>query len=344
MAWRCWFEWMWTRVAVARPAMVVITRDRRRSGDRYGLLSAMVVLASILAVPDVRAEWRDGPLLTSVEFAQPQRAMVINGSGEHGKVLAAGFGFESEDMSFMVVKTYDAASGSVLAENVYDLHVAGENDTNAQAKSGRVFAGGIGRDIDGSSKFLLRVYEADSGKFLWEGQLNLTRQSSGSPVVPVATAVRRTPSALRVSSSDAPRLDVNLSLRAVDPRSGTVVWGDDFIPGSRISGKSERMGNSQHTGVDALPGIGLVFDLLVRTYEGGTGRLLWRDTFGPVQEEREGTASESDGDEDLDVHRLPLWKPHRTTRPGVHLIRVEAGYDRAAWCLAERLSAHCFWN
>ena len=43
-------------------------------------------------------------------------------------VVAAGFGFQDEDSSFITVKTYDAHSGEVLSADTYELDIKDEED------------------------------------------------------------------------------------------------------------------------------------------------------------------------------------------------------------------------
>ena len=98
------------------------------------------------------------------------------------KVVAAGVGYENAETSTITVKTYDAESGAILSDETYELNVREDTASAGSQPRERIFAGGVGPGADGLSKFTLRVYDAATGRFLWEGLLNLSasNQESGS--------------------------------------------------------------------------------------------------------------------------------------------------------------------
>jgi len=59
-------------------------------------------------------------------------------------VVAAGFGFQDEEVSFITVKTYDAQSGDVLSAETYELDIKDDGPASSHPRT-RIFAGGVGR-------------------------------------------------------------------------------------------------------------------------------------------------------------------------------------------------------
>ncbi|HEY6261443.1 MAG TPA: hypothetical protein VIW47_07615, partial [Nitrospiraceae bacterium] len=89
------------------------------------------------------------------------------------KVVAAGVGHENAETSTITVKTYDAENGAILSDETYELNVSEDAALAGSQPQERIFAGGVGPGADGLSAFVLRVYDAATGRFLWEGLLNL---------------------------------------------------------------------------------------------------------------------------------------------------------------------------
>src|SRR5205085_751851 len=96
-------------------------------------------------------------------------------------VVAAGIGHENTETSKLRVKTYDAENGEILTDETFDLDVREDAASMDSAPRERIFAGGVGPGGDGLSSFTLRAYDAATGRFLWEGLLNLTdgKQEAG---------------------------------------------------------------------------------------------------------------------------------------------------------------------
>jgi hypothetical protein len=79
-------------------------------------------------------------------------------------VVAAGFGFQDQDVSFITVKTYDAQSGEVLSADTYELDIKDDGPPSSHPRT-RIFAGGVGVGSGSLSEFTLRVYDASNGRF-----------------------------------------------------------------------------------------------------------------------------------------------------------------------------------
>ena len=244
----------------------------------------------------------------SMRFSSPtgsgQVSFTDMSMSDHGEVLAAGFGFQGAASSMITIRTYQAASGVVLSEDSYDLNVLDDGMRSGQGSHGRIFAGGIGLDSSGQSKFLLRVYDAATGKFLWEGQLNLRSQGEESVARPTASLVPLRPSTWLVSAKGPSAIQAHLSLRAVDPRTGGLVWEDKFIPGSHGRGRAEGIVFQQPSVSAVENSIGHVFDLVVLTFDRVSGRLLWRDSFEELDQIDRG---EPERDSEVQPQTLPPW-------------------------------------
>jgi hypothetical protein len=198
---------------------------------------------------------------------------------DHSDVLAAGFGFQAAGFSMITVRTYEAPSGAILSEDSFDVNVKEEGAAEHDGNRGRIFAGGIGTDPKGKSAFMLRVYDAETGRFLWEGQLNLLKVGEGGPTRASATIIPSGTSVQKVSVSSTTPLQILFSVRAVNPFTGGLVWQDQFAPGIR---KRARIEGVLFDGLLVRPvgdPIGHIFDLVVRTYDRTSGTLLWEDSF-----------------------------------------------------------------
>jgi hypothetical protein len=198
---------------------------------------------------------------------------------DHSEVLAAGFGFQAVESSMITIRTYDAPTGAILSEDSFDVNVKEEGAVEHDANKGRIFAGGIGTDPKGKSTFMLRVYDAETGRFLWEGQLNLLKIGEGGTTRASATITPSSHSVVQISDSTHKPLQTLFSVRAVNPVTGGLVWQDQFAPGSRKRARVEGVLFGAPSVTPVSDPIGHIFDLVVRTYDRTTGTLLWEDSF-----------------------------------------------------------------
>lgn len=237
--------------------------------------------------------------------------------GDHSPVLAAGFGVQAAGSSVIMVRTYDGPTGAVLSEDSFDVSVKEEGVAETDGNRGRIFAGGIGVDSQGNSKFLLRVYDAETGRFLWEGQLHLLKVSEGGSAKVKATIIPHASFAAPAADHHLPQAFQSLfSVRAVNPVTGKLVWQDQFAPGNRR--ETGRAGVSyRNRSVKAIgQPIGHIFDLVVRTYDRSSGILLWEDSFEEIGH------SQDDADTEPETngypHAVPFWHPTRANETGIY--------------------------
>lgn len=250
-------------------------------------LLALLILNCFAFGPSIAASYEIpvGHLRTSAlvpdPFDQP--------SYGHPEVLAAGFGFQAAGSSIIMVRTYDASTGVILSDDSFDLSIKEEGGEAATEQSGRIFAGGIGVDQNGKSKFMLSVYDAETGKFLWEGQLNLMSVGDES-VVKVRASVTPICHSAFLAACGAPKAyDTLFSIRAVNPVTGGLVWQDQFAPGGRRQGRADGVSiGTAHLKPTPTP-IAHIFDLLVRIYDHRSGVLLWEDSFEQLDQVEESS-------------------------------------------------------
>lgn len=233
-----------------------------------------------------------------------------------GVIVAAGFGYQVGDVSTITVKIYDPQSGEVLSDDTYELNVKEESATKGSPSQARIFAGGVGPGATDLSNFVLRVYDANTGKFQWEGNLNLTPHDAEDSGRLVSTVAPRRATVTRVREVAAQSPQPSFLLRALDPETGGLVWEDEFSTDGNGRARVERIRHRYRVAEgDSSDGAGLnrSFDFRIRMYEDDGRLLLWEDQF--AQSDAEETAqSESVRERALE---LPTW----SSQPGREMLR-----------------------
>jgi hypothetical protein len=198
---------------------------------------------------------------------------------EHPPIIAAGFGYQAKGTSTILVKTYNPVTGDVLTEDSYDLAVREEGTNPEEKDQARIFAGGVGIDGKGLSAFMLRVYEATTGKFLWEGQLNLMPAGEGIDGKLTAGVLPSPPRARAIVEKKATGAMPQYAVRAFNAETGALVWADEFGTGKAKTSNDRPAGSKKPSDTE---GAQPIFNFTVRTVDGETGKVLWQDTFEPV--------------------------------------------------------------
>ncbi len=241
--------------------------------------------------------------------------LAVPASVQPRKVVAAGVGYENAETSSITVKTYDAENGAILSEETYELNVREDAAAGERQPSERVFAGGAGPGIDGLSSFKLRVYDAATGKFLWEGFLNLSASNQESSTTHRVVA-HLTPQALvtRTRSQSVVAGEPEFAIRAVDPATGQLVWTDQFSGAGRLA-KAERINRaaSGQTGEPVAPSRQIEFR--VQMFNDQERQLLWEDMIEPAVEEVDVTSRQDEAAENI-----PAWQsagPEDTKREAI---------------------------
>lgn len=215
-------------------------------------------------------------------------------------IVAAGFGYQNEFDSTITVKVYDAVSGDVLSEDVYELSIKEDRSTaRTNASKGRIFAGGVGLGATDLSNFMLRVYDATTGEFQWAGQLNLTPNEGSRPGHTISTLAPRRAVVMKVDTAEADARQPLFLLRAFDASTGGVVWEDEFSTDGTGVAKGKMI--AAHPAGEALQEAD-TFDFRVRMFSRDGRTILWEDQVlqWPAEEDSQGV-------DDDQAQLLPAW-------------------------------------
>lgn len=216
-------------------------------------------------------------------------------------IVAAGFGYQIGSISAISVKVYEADSGAIISDDVYELTVK-EGDGARKNDGARIFAGGIGQGATDLSNFVLRVYDANTGIFQWEGRLNLVQSDGKGGGQTISTRTLSRATITRVRAEQQASEQPVFSLRAVDAVTGSLVWEDEF---TTVLGGTPYL----HSIADRPTMLGRIssssshsFELRIRMYDSSGKKILWEDQLSRRE-------SEGDGQELLDdqADLLPVW-------------------------------------
>jgi hypothetical protein len=220
-------------------------------------------------------------------------------------VVVAGVGYENAETSTITVKIYDAENGAILSEETYELNVKEDLASAGSQPRERIFAGGVGPGTDGLSAFPLRAYDAVTGRFLWEGLLNLNvggHETGGTQrVVAHLPAPRAT--VTQVHSRGVVDIQPQFLLRAIDSVTGHLLWVDQFSSWTGRLARPERVsraviGQTEEGG--ATPSQQIEFR--IRMTDNLDRQILWEDTIEPIGDETELASEHADAAE-----ILPAW-------------------------------------
>jgi hypothetical protein len=220
-------------------------------------------------------------------------------------VVAAGVGYENAETSTITVKTYDAENGAILSDETYELNVREDTASAGSQPRERIFAGGVGPGVAGLSAFTLRVYDSATGRFLWEGLLNLSvdDQESSSTHRVVAHLVAPQATATQVRSQGAIDGQPQFFLRAVDSVTGQLVWTDQFSAGAGTVARAERVGRASVGQREGVAALSQQIEFRIRMMDGRDQQIMWEDTIESTVEETDMAAGHDDAAENL-----PVWR------------------------------------
>lgn len=239
------------------------------------------------------------PIILCLSFSTGQAWGEI-GTKEKREIVAAGFGYQIGTVSTIAVKVYDAESGDILSNETYELAVK-ESDGVRSNRGPRIFAGGVGLGATDLSNFVLRVYDANTGVFQWEGRLNLVQPDWKGGGQVVSTALPRRAIVTRQVVEAAMEQPV-FFLRAMDAATGVLVWEDEFTTvRTRIPRALQIAGRSIQR--DSLPlESSHTFNLSIRMYDPSGKKVLWEDQLSKPESDEGLERSHSD---QADI--LPAW-------------------------------------
>jgi hypothetical protein len=220
-------------------------------------------------------------------------------------VVAAGVGYENAETSTITVKTYDAENGAILSDDTYELNVREDTASAGSQPRERIFAGGVGPGADGLSAFTLRVYDSATGRFLWEGLLNLSGgdQESSSTHQVVAHLVAPQATVTQVRSQDAIDGQPQFFLRAMDSVTGQLIWTDQFSAGAGTVARAERVGRAAVGQIEGLAALSQQIEFRIRMMDDQDQQIMWEDMIEPTVQETDMVAGHDDAAENL-----PVWR------------------------------------
>ena len=229
-------------------------------------------------------------------------------SGPKGSIVAAGFGYQSGADSVITVKVYDAQTGEILSDDVYELSVKEDSNLSASNRD-RIFAGGVGGGATDLSNFVLRVYDARTGLFQWQGQLNLSPTDGLKGGKLVGTTVPRRAIITRVHGSEKTLLQPMFMLTASDTLTGTMLWHDEFFA---MDTKQQRVPTATKpaTSDGQVSGSTPIVDFRIRMYDLRGQDVMWEDQL--FQHEAEEDVKETPHDQ---ATTLPAWPKQSAGEP-----------------------------
>jgi len=243
-------------------------------------------------------------------------------------VVAAGFGFQNADSSTITVKTYDALTGEILSDESYDLNVKEEGTSSSRQPRERIFAGGVGLGADGLSDFTLRVYDAATGKFLWEGRLNLSVNDGGAGSTYRIVAHLQPQTLIRtIRQVQRANGQPSFLLRATDPVTGQLIWADQFSAGRGIVPRIERISEGAAGQPEGSATWFKNFDFRIRMFDDQNRQMLWEDAIVPADE-----AGDLSLGRDSETDMLPAWANGRNSMRK-DAIRFEGLLRSAEWMM-----------
>lgn len=278
-----WLSGLFSKLISTSSTLPTVTKHRTRFRSPIGRLKAIgwMTAASVALA-----------LMSSATWAEEL-------SATKGTIVAAGLGYQSGNISTITVKVYDAVSGDVLSDETFELNVKEERSAKGTTPQERIFAGGVGLGATDLSNFVLRVYDAKTGRFQWEGQLNLTPIGEGGAGQVVSTLIPRRATITKIHDRETTARQPSFLLRALDPSTGGLLWEDEFSTDNRRAAGIERIAG-RLSGRDAQAPH--TFDFRIRMFDGSGTAILWEDQF--AQEEAEEESRETADDQ---AHMLPAW-------------------------------------
>ena len=209
---------------------------------------------------------------------------------QRNAVVAAGFGYQDEETSFITVKTYDAQSGEVLSADTYELDIKDDGPASNRPRT-RIFAGGLGIGEGSLSEFTLRVYDASNGHFLWEGRLNLTvGDHPESTTRWVSARLQPRAAVTKVASRPKETGQPYFVLRAHNPETGQLVWSDEFSTDA-AQVRVERISRSVIGMTGSAP---REVDFRIKMPDQTGRRWLWEDKVEAAEDTEDSAAGQSD--------------------------------------------------
>ncbi len=247
-----------------------LTHSRMSKSPATFLLALTIVCSNGANAASSDLLWQD-VVDGGLDVSDTAEAVAVFG----GTVYAAGF-IETSGISSFAVRAYNAKTGDLLWADQPDGEPGQDiaNDVHASA-NGVVVCG-----VTDEGKFGVRVHDVRDGHLLWED-----RSQSGSAaacdadenIVFVVGSIR--------SSEDNP----DFAVRAYDSATGVLLWEDQLDGGAEVADQAHALSISAGRlyvvgGIQQVAGDD---DMVIRSYDAGTGALIWHQVFAGAAGERD---------------------------------------------------------
>ena len=173
-----------------------------------------------------------------------------------------------------LVRAYDRKTGALLWQDQLDR--AGRRDAAVAvvADRGLVFASGYVTNASGNRDLMVRAYEARTGTLRWENQFDRAGRRDEPDRLNLAVADGRVLVGGRAAKSDG---TADWFVRAYDTQTGFLLWQDFFDGGNFDHNVALAIDSGRVYASGVTTDKNIVRHFTVRTYDAGTGAVLWQD-------------------------------------------------------------------
>lgn len=190
------------------------------------------------------------------------------------RLFVAGAVTNAAGNSDWFVRALDARSGAVLWQDQLDRAGRADSAQAVVTERGLVFVSGYVTKAGNNRDLLVRAYEANSGRLVWENQFDRAGRRDEPDFFNLAVNDGRVVVGGR--SSNAAGV-ADWFVRAYDALSGVLLWQDLFDGGNFDHNLSLTIESGRVYASGVTTDAGIVRHFTVRTYDAGTGAVLWQD-------------------------------------------------------------------
>jgi hypothetical protein len=192
------------------------------------------------------------------------------------RIFVGGMGNQSDGQAAGVVRTYNAKTGQLLWDDVFDAGGGNTRVFEVAARGNRVFAAAGGDDLTNTSVWIVRSYNARNGDLIWEDRFENDGKNTEARAVSTAGNTVFVGGRAENSSGRSEWL-----MRTYYTSTGDLVWQDRFgINGQDQAALSITVLGARIFVSGGSPNPLTTGDWLVRAYDARTGEVLWEDRLG----------------------------------------------------------------
>jgi hypothetical protein len=195
------------------------------------------------------------------------------------RIFVGGLGNQSNDQAAGVVRTYNAKTGQLRWDDVFDPGGGNTRVFDIATRKNRVFAAAAGDDLTDTSVWIVRSYNARNGDLIWEDRFE--NDGKNTEARAISTAGNRVFVGGRAENSSGRS---EWLMRTYDTSTGDLIWQDRF----GINGKDQAALSITVLGARIFVSGGspdplTTGDWLVRAYDARTGEVFWEDRLGTAE-------------------------------------------------------------